>query len=157
MKFYFGLATVLLFMASSAPVSAAEKDYRSFQRWVDQIPNIRESGVIMQGQTPEGIPCELYVSKGAYFYLSMGVGFKLGMNDDGNHYFGSFITPEENFIFTENRMQLTYSGPYIEAGLKQHVELELEVELEDGLPVKARGKSSLQPKEQICTTVALTS
>ena len=143
-------------MASADSVDSA--NFAQFAKWADRMIGTDSdvTAVTLVGYTPEGLPCELYVTRRSAeeYYLSLGVGPTLRSETDApeNHYFGGFVYSGSGFSFSSSSVGLKYSGGYIEGDRSfDHVKLELSVELNDLQDaIRATGKSTLQPDEQVC-------
>lgn len=149
----------LIALLLSVPTAYADDaNFALFDQWARAIVS-KDKNVVhitMSGVTPEGIPCKVYVTDKGFndYYLSMGVGMDLDKDVDSpnSNYFGSFINPQSDLTFSDQFIDLKYRGGYIEGGKgHNYIELELKIELDEfKRPSRARGRSSLQPKEQIC-------
>ena len=157
MKILMALCTIFL----SFSANADESSFPKFSAWMDSLLQGKYTKVAMTGVTEgEGIPCEVYLKKGApdAYYLSIGVGYYLHSDTGRNHYFGSVMTAESALKMTDRKVSLSFRGPYVEKGPNakewtRHLDVELEADIEldaDGKPFRASGQSTLQPKRQVC-------
>lgn len=146
---------IIGFLVSYGPFAQAG-DFSQFSAWMDKIvdPSIGTT-ITLDGSTEEGIPCQLYVTRRMdnEFYLSLGVGPQLkDVMSSENHYFGGFVHPQSKLQVSPDKIRMDYTGGYTEGNVgHESVTLDVEVDINSsGVPVRASGQSTLQPKRQVC-------